>query len=167
MIQFLSTALFPALMIVAGFGDALTLRIPNWLTALIALLFIPMALLTGMPLHLFGLHLAVGVALFFAGFALFSFGVFGGGDAKLLAAAGLWFGTGQTMPFLVFTIMAGGILALSVGIWSVISMTWEIHDAPLYTRIKNLRPNVPYGFAFAVGAILAFPQSWWMAAAGH
>ena len=90
--------------------------------------------------------------------------MFGGGDAKLLAAAGLWFGTAQVLPFLVFTVLAGGALALLVGVWSMISMDWEIHEVRWATKVKNLKPNVPYGYAFAIGAILAFPQSWWMGA---
>jgi prepilin peptidase CpaA len=162
MIETLSMTLFPVLMIVAGAGDALSLRIPNWLTLAIAGLFFPMALLTGMPLAELGHHLVVGFGLFVAGFLLFSFGVFGGGDAKLLAAAGLWFGSAQLVPFLFFTVLAGGILAAGVAVWSFIAMSWEIHDIPFTSRIKQLKPNVPYGYAFAVGAILAFPQSWWM-----
>lgn len=163
MIDTLSMTLFPVLMIIAGAGDALSLRIPNWLTLAIAALFFPMAVLTGMPLAEIGFHLLVGLGLFVLGFALFSFGVFGGGDAKLLAAAGLWFGSAQLVPFLVSTVLAGGLLAAGVAIWSFIAMSWEIHDIPLTSRIKQLKPNVPYGYAFAVGAILAFPQSWWMA----
>ena len=58
--------------------------------------------------------------------------------------------------------LAGGALAIAVGVWSLISMSWEIHEVPLAGRIKQLKPNVPYGYAFAVGAILTFPQSWWM-----
>lgn len=165
MVHTLSMTLFPVLMIVAGAGDALSLRIPNWLTLTIAGLFFPMAFLTGMPLADIGFHVAVGIALFVAGFLLFSFGVFGGGDAKLLAAAGLWFGSAQLVPFLVSTVLAGGLLAVGVAVWSFIAMSWEIHDVPLASRIKQLKPNVPYGYAFAVGAILTFPQSWWMVSA--
>lgn len=164
MIHFLSISLFPILMIMAGAGDALSLRIPNWLTLAIALVFFPLAAATGMPLAVFGTHVLIGVSFFVMGFLLFSFGVFGGGDAKLLAAAGLWFGTAQVLPFLVFTVFAGGILALLVGIWSMISMDWEIHEVKWTTKLRSLRPNVPYGYAFAIGAILAFPQSWWMGA---
>jgi len=164
MIHFLSVSLFPILMIIAGAGDALSLRIPNWLTLAIAILFFPLALATGMPWDVISMHVLVGVVFFVMGFALFSFGVFGGGDAKLLAAAGLWFGTAQVAPFLFFTVFAGGILALLVGIWSMISMDWEIHEVKWTTRLRTLRPNVPYGYAFAIGAILAFPQSWWMGA---
>ena len=164
MIHFLSISLFPVLMIIAGAGDALSLRIPNWLTLTTALLFFPMALATGMTFDVFLTHIFVGVSFFFLGFVLFSFGAFGGGDAKLLAAAGLWFGTAQVLPFLFFTVFAGGILAMLIGIWSMISMDWEIHEVKWTTKLRSLRPNVPYGYAFAIGAILAFPQSWWMGA---
>ncbi len=166
MLHFLSIALFPALMIIAGAGDALSLRIPNWLTLAIFVAFFPMAWATAMPLDVFGFHLLAGAVLFVIGFILFSAGVFGGGDAKLLAAAGTWFGTTQTLPFLTFTVFAGGVLALCIGVWSLINMKWEVEDVAWTKRLRNLRPNVPYGYAFAIGAILAFPQSWWMGASG-
>ncbi len=162
MTAFLSVTLFPLLMIIAGTGDALSMRIPNWLTLLIALLFIPMALLTGMPWSLIGIHLAVGFGLFVVGFALFALGLFGGGDSKLLAAAGLWLGWADLMPFLVMTAFAGGVLALCVGIWSAINVSSEIKDGSIFKHLGSIKPNVPYGYAFAIGAILAFPQSWWM-----
>ena len=40
MTAFLSVTLFPLLMIIAGTGDALSMRLPNWLTLLIALLWL-------------------------------------------------------------------------------------------------------------------------------
>lgn len=166
MVEFLSASLFPILMIVAGAGDALSLRIPNWLTAAIALLFFPMALATTMPLDAVLMHAAVGVTLFVAGFVLFALGLFGGGDAKLMAAAGLWFGWPHVMPFLVMTVFAGGLLAVCVIAWSAIAATSEIHGATWTQRLKGLRPDVPYGFAFAAGAILAYPETWWMQPVG-
>ncbi len=166
MIHFLSISIFPILMIIAGAGDALSLRIPNWLTLLISAIFFPLAWLTGMPLEIFGLHVLTSVILFIVGFALFSAGLFGGGDAKLMAAAGLWFGSTQALPFLAYTVIAGGILALCVGLWSFISMSLELHDVAGTKKMTSLKPSVPYGYAFAIGAILAFPNSWWMVAAG-
>jgi prepilin peptidase CpaA len=166
MIHFLSISLFPVLMIIAGAGDALSLRIPNKLTIAIALAFFPMALATGMPLDVFGHHVLMGVVFFILGFTLFSFGLFGGGDAKLLAAAGLWFGSADALPFLVYTGFAGFGLAAIIGIWSMISMDWEIHEVKWTTKLRALKPSVPYGYAFAMGAILAFPQSWWMGSTG-
>jgi prepilin peptidase CpaA len=153
-------------MIVAALSDVTFYRIPNWLTGLIALLFFPMAWMTGMPLAEFGWHVAAGLILFVAGYLLFASGLFGGGDAKLMAAAGLWFGTGQTVQFLMLTALAGGVLALAFGAWALIVFVADFHaDAAklnLSQRMQKLAPKLPYGFALAVGAILAFPQTWWM-----
>jgi prepilin peptidase CpaA len=166
MLQILSNSMLPVLLIVAGTSDVLSLRIPNWLTALTAALFFPMALATAMPLAEIELHMLVGVGLFVVGFIFFQLGLFGGGDAKLMAAAGLWFGTAQTLPFLFLTTMAGGVLAVVVGIWSIATMHWDIYGSDrsvgaIGKRILALKPNVPYGLAFAVGGIVAFRDSWW------
>ena len=149
-------------MIVAGAGDALSMRIPNWLTLLIAILFFPMALLAAMPVATLAIHVGAGIAMFAAGFALFSLGLIGGGDAKLLAAAGLWLGWPDVIPFLVVTALAGGVLALAIGVWSVVNLDSEIKGGSFFRHFGSIKPSVPYGYAFAVGAILAFPQSWWM-----
>jgi prepilin peptidase CpaA len=167
MLQNLCVFLLPALLITAAASDVMSLRIPNWLTLLIAILFFPMALATHMPLDEFGSHLLAGVILFIVGFLFFQAGVFGGGDSKLMAAAGLWFGTAKMLPFLFMTALAGGVLALVVAFWSAFMISWEIEgeNAPLASLGKKLRllgPNVPYGFAFALGGIIAFKDSWWM-----
>ena len=167
MIHFLSITVFPALMIAAGAGDALSMRIPNWLVLLLAACFFPMALVTGMPLAAFANHFLVGFGLFVFGFALFSAGVFGGGDAKLLAAAGLWLGWPDLVPFLTLTALAGGALAAVVAVWSMLNVNSEVHGGRLFKRFGNIKPSVPYGYAFAVGALLAFPDSWWMPLPGQ
>ena len=89
------------------------------------------------------------------------------GSASAMAAAGLWFGTAQSLPFLFMTVMAGGVLALFVGLWSAIAISWEIEGDCAFPKkfgdkIRALKPNVPYGFAFAIGGIIAFKDTWWM-----
>jgi prepilin peptidase CpaA len=160
-----SLYLLPALMIVAAVKDCASYRIPNWLTGLTAVLFFPLAWATGMPLAEFGWHLLAGAVLFVAGYGLFAAGLFGGGDAKLMAAAGLWFGTSHTMSFLVMTALAGGVVAAVFTAWSVISFSWDVKGGDgtrgLRERLRQFAPKLPYGLALAVGAILAFPQTWW------
>ena len=167
MLNTVSNSLLPIMLIVAAVSDVISLRIPNWLTGLTALLFFPLAFATGMPLAEFEVHLLVGVALFVVGFVFFQFGLFGGGDAKLMAAAGLWFGSSSALPFLFMTAVAGGVLAVVVGLWSIFTMHLEIHgrtedQGSTWKRITALKPNVPYGLAFAVGGIVAFRDTWWM-----
>lgn len=159
------TGLLPTLVIIAAATDFASYRIPNWLTAGMALLFFPVAYMAGMELQTFLVHVATGVALFFFGFLLFSLRVFGGGDAKLMAAAGLWLGFNQTSEFLIYTVMIGGPLAIAVTLMTWMSMHFEITGSKLGEKIKKVTPDVPYGIALAVGTIMAFPQSWWMT--GH
>jgi prepilin peptidase CpaA len=164
MIAFLSVTAFPVLMILAGTGDVLSMRIPNWLTLGLAVLFFPMALAIGMPALDIAQHVGVGIAVFLAGFALFSLGLFGGGDAKLLAAAGLWLGWPHLLAFLVVTAFAGGALALVIGLWSLVNLNSEIGGGSFFRRFGAIKPNVPYGYALAIGAIVAFADSGWVAA---
>jgi prepilin peptidase CpaA len=152
---------FPALMILAGVKDAFTYRIPNWLTLTVALLFWPFALLQGMPMDMLLWHAVTGVVLLVIGFALFAMGLFGGGDAKLMAAAGFWFGWPVAMKFLVFTALAGGALALVIALWTALQMDQEMRGHTWIERFKNKKIDVPYGVAFAAGAVIAFPDSWW------
>lgn len=162
MLSFLSLYLFPTLLVFAAAGDAFYFRIPNWLTLFIALAFFPMALATGLPWIDVARHVGVGTALFFIGFLLFEFKLFGGGDVKLMAAAGLWFGTSQAIPFLFFTVLAGGLLAIAVAAISMIGLHLEVKAEKISRKFAEVKPSVPYGIALAIGGILAFRDSWWM-----
>lgn len=165
MIAFLAATVFPLCLVIAGTGDALSMRISNRLNLLIGLSFFPMAFAAGMPFSMLGAHVATGLVLFVAGYLLFAFRLFGGGDAKLLAAAGLWLGYPASLGFLVFTALAGGGLAMAVGFWSLIKLSSESQRGFISRRLGFLNPDLPYGLALAAGGILAFSQSWWMGVA--
>lgn len=148
-------------MVVAATADVLSRRIPNHLTVLTAVSFLPFALAAGMPSHAMLLHAGVGIAMLAVGFLLFSFNIIGGGDAKLLAAAAFWLGLDSLAVFLSMTVLAGGILALAVLAWSLLARDSQVKDPGLSSRIGWLKPSVPYGYAIAIGAILALPDSRW------
>ena len=165
MLNTLSLLVLPLLMLFAAATDLAAMRIPNWLTALIAVLFFPMAFLTGMPINEMGSHVLAGVILFFGGYILFSMRLFGGGDAKLMAAAGLWFGSNDVMRFLAMTAVAGGVLALAYLIWTSVVVMKSNKNAKdemgFRQKLRSVSPKLPYGCALATGAILAFPVTWW------
>ena len=161
-ITFLAQTLMPFLVVAAAASDFLTLRIPNWLNALIALAFFPMALLTGMPAEAILWHSVGALVVLVLGFALFSFGWLGGGDAKLFAAAGLWFGWPALGPFLVFTTVAGGILAIVMKGWQLVQIERDVREVNWMKRWFSFKADLPYGVAIAAGGILAFPGTWWM-----
>lgn len=162
MIAFLAVTWFPLLLIIAGAGDALSMRISNRLNMLIAVSFFPMAFAASMPLPMLGMHAATGLVLLLAGYALFALRLFGGGDAKLLAAAGLWLGYPASLSFLAWTAIGGGALAMVVVLWSFIKLDSEIREGFVARRLQFLNLDLPYGVALAIGGILALSQSWWM-----
>ncbi|MGH6931501.1 MAG: A24 family peptidase, partial [Dongiaceae bacterium] len=137
------------------------------LTGLIALSFPAAAIAAGMPLDHLLWHLSAGVGMLIFGFALFTAGLFGGGDAKLMAAAALWLGWSQELPFLVYTALAGGVLAVAYLGWSLLQTLIEIggriENVPFMRRLVSLRPDLPYGVALAVGACATLPKTRWAA----
>jgi prepilin peptidase CpaA len=165
MLAAVSMTLLPVLVIVAGTGDVLSRQIPNRLVLLIAICFFPLAWAHGLPPSAMLIHACAGLAVLLAGFALFSFGFMGGGDAKLLAAVAIWFGFAGLPQLLLMTVLAGGLLALAVLAWSVLSLQAELDEWRFTRRLTSARPSVPYGFAIAAGALLSIQGSWLVPAA--
>jgi prepilin peptidase CpaA len=98
---------------IVAYGDMRTRRIPNELTIAIAILGLARMILAGDPgAALY--TLAAGVAVFVIAFLLFLRGLFGGGDAKLLAATTLLIGYQELFDFLLAMSLCGALLALGV-----------------------------------------------------
>jgi prepilin peptidase CpaA len=158
---------FISLMLAAAVSDIRFYRIPNWLCASVATLFIAAALIFTMPLELLGWHLLAGAAVLLVGFCLFAANIIGGGDAKLLAAAALWAGWTELPSFLFYTALAGGALAIVMMVWEVVRTHAELtaggSPSALLKRAISLRPDLPYGVAIAFGACAFLPRSWWAA----
>jgi prepilin peptidase CpaA len=151
---------FPLLVIVAALSDITSFTIPNRISALLILAFVPAALALGRPLGEIGTDAAVFVAALVGGMAMFAAGWIGGGDAKLLAAASLWLGLAAMPMFLIITALAGGALAVLL---MNIRSSWVqpyLTLAPAWlARLATPGADVPYGVAIATGALVAFPQS--------
>ena len=92
MIASLFCLAFPLLLLYAAWHDVKTMWIPNWVSIALAAAFIPAAIAAGLSMEAIGLHLAFGAGMLLVCAALFYLGVFGGGDAKVIAAASLWTG---------------------------------------------------------------------------
>lgn len=155
--------LFPALVITGGVRDLVSYRIPNWISlALVAAFAVAAAtgFAAGVPLHVLGMHLAVGAAALLAGMAMFALGWIGGGDAKLFAAAGLWIGWPAAATYLAVTGLAGGAFAvLLLSLRSPLMRPYVLSGPAWFTRLAEPEENVPYGVAIAIGALAAFPDS--------
>jgi prepilin peptidase CpaA len=160
LIQAALLAVFPLLVILAALSDITSFTIPNRISALLLLAFFPAALALGRPLGEIGADLAVFAVALLAGMGMFAAGWIGGGDAKLLAVAGLWLGLAAMPVFLLVTALAGG--ALAVLLMNVRSPWLQpyLGGAPAWlVRLASPGADVPYGVAIATGALVAFPQT--------
>jgi prepilin peptidase CpaA len=153
MLDMLALGAFSVLLLIAACSDVASMTIPNWVSAALAAAFPLVALITGMPLATIGLHLLCGVAILAIGFLLFQLNIFGGGDAKLIAAAAVWTGFAAFGSFILWTALAGGVLALTLLI-----ARWRIKPAdtrPAFVnRLLKVRSGVPYGVAIMTGGLM-------------
>ncbi len=99
------------LLIVATLCDLGTREIPDWISIAIALLALGSAAIgwLGIGLILAAIGGVLGLAI---GYSLFRFAKLGGGDAKLIAALGMFVGPVGLLIVLFGMAIAGGVLSL-------------------------------------------------------
>lgn len=159
MLDIMTLLIFPLCMSVAAISDLLTMTIPNRVSIALAVAFVVLAPLCGLPLSEFGMHFAGAGIVFCACFALFALNVMGGGDAKLLAAAALWFGLDPSLlSFAVYVALIGGLITVVIVLLRSQSHIIMAIGLPLPNSLLHAK-KIPYGIAIATGGILAFPAS--------
>ena len=148
-------AVLAIILVVAAVIDVRTFTISNTLNVTVALLALAYWWSIDLPLWPDG-AIRAGIAL--AVFALlavtFFIGMMGGGDVKLAAALALWFAPGETVRFLVYMSLLGGILTLVVMIAHRRWPDWQVDD----DGKPRTKPEVPYGVAIAAGALVVLAQ---------
>lgn len=131
--------------------DATRFTIPNWLNGLLLAAYPVFVAFTPEPVDWLGGLAAAGIMLVI-GFLVFAFRVMGGGDAKLLMVAGLWFGPVQIMPFLMTMALLGGALAALLLLMRArlpMVMAWLNKTPENLPRMFRHGEPVPYGLAIA------------------
>ena len=141
---------FSALLVVAAVEDAARLRISNITVLLVIAGAVGAAIVAGVQFTLWQ-NLAVFSVLLVAGTPLFAAGKLGGGDVKLLAAAGLWFSIKSAAWMLVAVMLAGGVLAIVVIVLRMFSWSENARQKLVVLRPKG---GIPYGVAIAAGALI-------------
>ena len=156
MIASLFCLAFPLLLAYAAWHDVSTMTIPNWVSIGLAAAFIPAAVAAGLSAEAIGFHLAFGAGVLLLCAGLFYVGVFGGGDAKVIAAASLWTGLAGAGSFVMGMALAGGVLAGSLIIFRRMRLTATKDWAK---RLLSPEEGAPYAVAIAVGGFVAAPAS--------
>jgi prepilin peptidase CpaA len=145
---------------VAVATDVTTRRIPNALTGLLAVGALAFHATHGW--RELGASLVALVVVMLLGFFAFSLGWLGGGDVKLAAAAAAAFGYPDTIPFLIYTALAGGALALVVAaaqgkLREVFTSVTLLLRPLAYKGTVAVTPKetvtLPYAIAIATGAL--------------
>jgi prepilin peptidase CpaA len=156
--------LFPALMAFAAASDLFTMTISNRVSLALAGGFLGLAVLGGMGLHDIAAHLAAGAAVLAVAFACFAFGWIGGGDAKVAAAAALWFGFAHLLDYLLYASLFGGALTLVLLQFRQWPLPYALGGQGWLLRLHSKETGIPYGIALAIGALMIYPQTDWIKA---
>jgi len=134
------------ILVSAGIEDARIREISNWKNAAIALLALPWWFAMGLsPWPDMAIQLGVALAVFALFAAAFHFGMMGGGDVKMIAALALWFPFDKLVTLLVIMSLAGGAITLVMLIEK-------------WIRRRSEQPEVPYGIAIAIAALLTIRE---------
>ncbi|MFQ5784602.1 MAG: prepilin peptidase [Alphaproteobacteria bacterium] len=138
----------------AGLRDLMSYEIPNWVSLVVVAAFLVMALANSVDLATVGWHLSAGGVVLIVGAVLFYTGVFGGGDAKLLAASAVWFGWPKLLPFFLEVAIVGGVLALIILCLRRFRLPVSWAEKAWLQRLCGGEKGIPYGVAIALGGIL-------------
>ena len=148
-------AILAIILVVAAVIDVRTFTISNALNAAVALLALGYWWAIGLELWPeAAIRVGIAVAVFAVLAVTFYIGMMGGGDVKLAAALALWFAPGETLRFLVYMSIAGGILTLLVMIAHRRWPNWQVDE----DGKPRAKPEVPYGVAIATGALVVLAQ---------
>lgn len=149
----------PICLVLASLTDFLEMKIPNTIPALLAVSFVLVIPFSGLGFVEIGWHIAAALMVFTVCFTLFALNVMGGGDAKLLTAAALWFGFNPSLfTFLVLTGYLGGALTILV---LLLRANWD-KLATVGVRLPQtlmVAKKIPYAIAIGAAGLIAYPSS--------
>jgi prepilin peptidase CpaA len=151
--------IFPILMAYAASSDLLTMRIANWLVAVVVVAYAALAFLSGLSWTDIGMAAAAGAIVLAISFAFFAFGWIGGGDAKLVSASVLWIGFGLMLQYLIYAALLGGALTLIILSLRRYPLPSWLARHSWIDRLHNPKSGVPYGIALAAAALLVYPET--------
>lgn len=162
-LEFTLFLMFPAAMAFAGAMDLFTMTIPNRVSIGLIAAFVLAAALAPLGWAGFASHLGAGLLMLVVGILMFSQGWLGGGDAKLLAAAALWFGFEGLLQYLVLVSIAGGLLVLAILAYRSLMPPLWLCNQEWAMRLHAKAGGIPYGIALAAGGLWLYPSTPWLA----
>lgn len=151
--------IFPAAMAFAAATDLLTFRIPNAISLTMFAAFFVIAPFSSLTFAGFLAHLATFAAVLAVAIALNVFGLFGGGDAKLLSVASLWVGYEHLPSYIFMTAICGGVLALVLITFRRFALPQFALRHAWIEQLHSRKSDIPYGLALAAAALWIYPST--------
>lgn len=160
--------IFPMLVAFGGASDLLTMTIQNRVALLLVAGFAVVALVTGLPLTGWGLHLLGLLPVFLVCFGFFAAGWMGGGDVKFISAIALWIGfTPQLAEFTLLVALYGAMLTIGLLLMRrVVLVPNALARQDWFARLHDAKSGIPYGIAIAVAGLQVYPSTIWFAHVG-
>ncbi|HML06788.1 MAG TPA: prepilin peptidase [Xanthobacteraceae bacterium] len=157
---------FPAMMAFAALSDLFTMTIANRVSLILVGGFGVLAVMAGMSVADMAAHAGAAIAVLIVAFACFACGWIGGGDAKLAAAAVLWLGFAHLADYLLYASLLGGALTVLLMQFRAVPLPAVLAGREWVERLHRRDGGIPYGIALAAAALLIYPQTEWLKAAG-
>ena len=143
--------LFAALLLAAAVQDMLTNRISNLIVLGLLVSGFATAFVIGIDIDLLQ-NIGILVAILILGTALFSAGILGGGDVKLIAASAFWFAASDVPRLLIAIVLAGAALLL---VWLPVKMLRNRGKDDGTEKVPLMKQKtLPYGIAIAAGSLI-------------
>jgi len=155
---------FPALMAFAASSDIFTMTISNRVSLALVAGFLLLAAFSGMGPTEILIHAGAGALVLLVAFFCFAMGWVGGADAKVVAAAAVWFGFAHLMDYLLYASLFGGALTLLLVQFRQWPLPSHLASQDWLLRLHAKESRIPYGIALAMGALLIYPETEWVKA---
>ncbi len=144
---------FATLLAMAALNDFRSFIIPNRLCLAIVVLYPAHVMASGVSVDWVS-GLVSGGIVFGIGVAMFGFGMIGGGDVKLITAAGLWAGLEMLPMMLLLVVIVGG----TYSVFEAIRLKYPERLLRRFVRREQVQPVigksvVPYGVAISTGGL--------------
>jgi prepilin peptidase CpaA len=157
--QVLVLFIVPALLAASAGWDFASFTIPNFLSVALIAAFGIFAVAAGLTPAVIGMHALAGLLGLSVGFALFAFGLIGGGDAKLFAATAMWLGFSSLLEYVLITSLIGGGLALALLSLRKMPIPAIFAGRGWALRLHDSKSGIPYGVALAAAALIILPHT--------
>lgn len=161
--------ILPVVVFLSACTDIAYYKIPNSFNAVLCIGFYLFAFLNpNFTLEMIGYHSLTAFIVLCITFGLFALGLFGGGDAKLIAAISLWLGRSDIIDFILFTILAGGVVSVLLLLWrrtkplkfykriKILSSLYYGPDGDISDSLK--KRAIPYAVAIMIGLFVVLPK---------